>query len=371
MNAETAKERTGRRLNKTVEDKATLQSAILRVYSDEHNLDWQLASGEINGVRAQPSHPYHAASVGKTFTATIVAMLAEEGELAFGDPIQDYLDEEVLDGLHVYKGQEYTDEITIRHLLNHTSGLPHFHPEDRALFNRKPEESPEGQTFFDVMLSDPDRVWEPRETTEWAKEHLEPHFPPGGGPYYSEVGYNLLGMIIERVTDSSYADALSDYVFDPLGMEHSYLPPFSEPAVEPDLPVADFYIDDEAYDVHQYRSFSAWWAGGQTVNTADELLRFHRGLAGNELVTAETLAEMRQWNKLSMGIDYGYGVLRLRPLPFLSKYYSWGGLGATSSFMFYTPSLDTYLAGTFNQWSYMGPCMRFLFRTLRTVNKIS
>ncbi len=72
-----------------------------------------------------------------------------------------------------------------------------------------------------------------------------------------------------------------------------------------------------------------------------------------------------------MGIDDGYGLLRLRPLPFLSTYYSWGGLGATSSFMFYPPRVDTSLVGTLNQWSFMGPGMRFLFRTLRTVDKTS
>lgn len=134
--------------------------------------------------------------------------------------------------------------------------------------------------------------------------------------------------------------------------------------------MTEFYIDDRAYDVDAYRSFSAWYAGGQTVNTAEDLLRFHRAVVAGELVSTETLQQMQEWNTVYMGLDYGYGLLRLRPLPFVSKYYSWGGLGATSSFMFYTPRLDTYLVGTFNQWSYMGPCMRFLFRTLRTVDKL-
>ncbi len=131
-----------------------------------------LASGEIDGAPAQPSHPYHAVRGGKTFTATTVAMLAEESELVFGEPIRRHLDEEVLGGLHVDKGQENTDEITVRYLLNHTSGAPVFPSGRSSYVQSKTRGIPEGQTFFDVILSDLDRVWEPRETTEWAKENV-------------------------------------------------------------------------------------------------------------------------------------------------------------------------------------------------------
>lgn len=370
MNDTAAREQIERRLEATVRDSPDLANAILLAYSDDRDIDWRFASGNVGDEPARPAHPYHAASVGKTFTATIIGMLVEEGNLAFDDPIHPYLADEVVDGLHEYNGTEYTDEITIHHLLSHTSGLPHFHPEERGLFNRKPEQSPGGETFFDVMLADPDRFWEPDESTQWAKENLTPHFPPGGGCYYSEVGYNLLGLIIEGVTGNEYAEVLANRLFDPLGMDHSYLAQFSEPSVESELPVMDFSIGDRTFDIEAYRSFSAWYAGGQTVNTADELLTFHRALVAGELVSEETLERMRQWNSLYMGVDYGYGLIRLRPLPFLAKYYSWGGLGATSSFMFYTPALDTFLVGTFNQWSFMTACMRFLFRTLRTINKV-
>ena len=297
-------------------------------------------------------------------------MLAENGDLSYDDPITEYLPEALLDGLHVYEGTEYTDDIEIRHLLAHASGLPHFHSEEYGMFSRKPERSADGKTFFDVMLADPSRHWDPQETTEWVKRHLSPHFPPGGGVHYSEVGYNLLGLIIEAVTSDSYQDALHEYTFDPLDMTHSYLAQFSTPAVESDHPVANFYIGDEPYDVELYRSFSAWYAGGQTVNTTEDLLNFHRALVDGELVTDETLAQMKQWQKLYMGLDYGYGIVRFRPLPFLKKYYCWGGLGATSSFMFYAPGMDVYLVGSFNQWKYMTNTVRFLFRTLRTVSRV-
>lgn len=153
-------------------------------------------------------------------------------------------------------------------------------------------------------------------------------------------------------------------------MEHSYLPPFSEPAVGSELPTAPFYIDEQKIDVDTVPSFSAFYAGGQTVNTSEELFRFHRSLVEGELVSDQTLQEMLQWNKLWQGIDYGYGVVRIRPLPFLKRFHSWGGLGASSAFMVYNPTIDVYLVGTFNQWSYMRKAMMFLFRTLRAISKV-
>jgi CubicO group peptidase (beta-lactamase class C family) len=370
MKHEEARSTIEERVRETVEDRSDIHNVHLLVHSGSRDIHWNMAFGQTNDHPADPDQPYHAASVGKTFTATLVGMLAENGQLSFDDPITEYLPGELLDGLHVYKGMEYTDDIQIRHLMAHTSGLPHFHSEEYGIFSRKPEQSADGKTFFDVMLADPSRHWDPEETTEWVKQHLSPHFPPEGGVYYSEVGYNLLGLIIEEVTSDSYEDALHEYIFDPLDMTHSYLSQFSEPTVESDHPVANFSIGDETYDVEKYRSFSAWYAGGQTVNTTEDLLKFHRALVDGELVTDETLAQMKQWQKLYMGLDYGYGTVRLRPLPFLKKYYSWGGLGATSSFMFYAPRIDVYLVGSFNQWKYMTNAMRFLFRTLRTVSKV-
>ena len=54
------------------------------------------------------------------------------------------------------------------------------------------------------MIEAPDRFWAPEETIDLAKEHLHPHFPPGDGILYSDVGYNLLGLIIEHVTEQPF-----------------------------------------------------------------------------------------------------------------------------------------------------------------------
>lgn len=371
MDPQSARSRIEGRLHAAVDGNPDLQSAFLLVHSDSRDLHWNMAAGRAGGIEATPEQPYYAASIGKTFTSTIVAMLAEAGDLDFDDPISAYLSDDIVENLHTYDGTDYSDAIRIRHLLGHTSGLPHSLPEGgRMFFNSRLEESEEGMTLFDEMLEHPERLWEPEETIEWAKQHLEAHFPPGEDCYYSEFGYNLLGLIIESVTGQPYHEALEAFLFGPLEMDHSYLPPFSEPAVESEFPTAPFLLEDEEIDVDAHRSLSAFYAGGNTVNTAEELFRFHRAVVEGDLVSDETLREMQQWNKLWQGIDYGLGIVRVRPLPFLTKYHSWGGLGASSTFMLYNPSIDVYLIGTFNQWSYMRKAMMFLFRTLRTLSNV-
>jgi CubicO group peptidase (beta-lactamase class C family) len=163
---------------------------------------------------------------------------------------------------------------------------------------------------------------------------------------------------------------LHEYLFEPLGMDRSYLSQFSEPTVRSDLAVQPIYVGNRKFDVERYRSFSGFYAGGQTVNTTEDLLAFHRALVDGRIVTEETLDEMTQWRNLTIGLDYGYGVARIRPIYLRSKYDSWGGLGATNAVMLYNPGNDIYMISTFNQTASRQKAMRFVFRALRTVSKI-
>jgi CubicO group peptidase (beta-lactamase class C family) len=200
--------------------------------------------------------------------------------------------------------------------------------------------------------------------------NLHPHFPPGDGTCYSDVGYNLLGLIIEHATGRPFHRVLHEDLFEPLGMDRSYLSHFSEPAVRSGLAVQSVYVGNRRFDVERYRSFSGFYAGGQTVNTAEDLLAFHRALVDGRIVTAETLAEMTRWRNLTLGLDYGYGVVRIRPIYLRSKYDSWGGLGATNAVMLYNPGNDVHIVSSFNQTASRQRAMRFVFRALRTVSKI-
>ena len=106
-----------------------VKNAYLLVHSDKTGLHLNLAEGPGDNGKPRPNQPNYMASVGKLFTSAIVSIMHEKGELSFDDRIGNYLDAGLMDGLHVYKGKDYSTDIQIRHHLNQTSGLPdNFYP---------------------------------------------------------------------------------------------------------------------------------------------------------------------------------------------------------------------------------------------------
>jgi D-alanyl-D-alanine carboxypeptidase len=80
----------------------------------------------------RPDTPFFVASVTKRFVATLVLQAAERGELALDDRMISHLSAELTDGLHVFKGVDYTPEITVHHLITHTAGLPDYWDKPRT-----------------------------------------------------------------------------------------------------------------------------------------------------------------------------------------------------------------------------------------------
>lgn len=72
-----------------------------------------------------------------------------------------------------------------------------------------------------------------------------------------------------------------------------------------------------------------------------------------------------------MGVDYGYGLTRVRMYPLMPKYNVWGHLGSTGSFMLYNPEMDLHVIGSFNKTDYTGPSIRFVIKVLKALSKYS
>lgn len=171
----------------------------------------------------------------------------------------------------------------------------------------------------------------------------------------------MLGLIIESITEKRYAEVLHETIFTPLNMNHSYLAHHSEPAVPSEYPVASLHLDELHIKVNDYRSFSSFYAGGQTVSTTEDLLVFMQALAKQQLLTDDSLRKMQDWKKMRVGIKYGYGLMQLQFLPFTNKYTAWGHLGASGAFMLYLPAIDLFLTGSFNQTAYRSKGINLLF----------
>lgn len=144
------------------------------------------------GIPNSTSTEYRIFSMTKQFTGACILLLQERGLLKVQDPVSKYVSDL----------PESWQAITLHQLLTHTSGIPNY-----------PDMTPRAKEYNRLGAT-------PREMVEVAAtQPLE--FKPGTKLNYSNTGYILLGMVIEKVSGQTYADFLKKNIFDPLGMEHS------------------------------------------------------------------------------------------------------------------------------------------------------
>jgi CubicO group peptidase (beta-lactamase class C family) len=289
-------------------------------------------------------------------------MLQEEGRLDLDDALSEYLPSDMIIGLHNYKGIDYSKEIRIKQLLQHTSGLPDY-------FEDAPKKGP---AFMELLFTQPDRTWQPQETIDFTKTKLTPHFPPGKGYKYSDTEYVLLGLLIEELTGKAFHEVLEEKIFIPLKMGNTYMHLHSKPTDDTTGNLAEIYVG--AAEISSFKSLSADWAGGGLATTSKDLLRFHRSLNEEKLVSKKSLRQMQKWVKESFGLEYGYGLrkFQLKKLnPLLGNLTLIGHSGTSGAFMYYCPEMEVYLTGTFNQTAYQKKHVVFMMQVLSQLKNLS
>lgn len=293
-----------------------------------------------SGLPMLPDDQFNIDSIAKMMTATIVMKLIEAGELGLDDRIGRHLPHSLTEGLHVYQGRSYGEEITVRQLLNHTSGIADDWAQPR---------------FLELIMADLERCWRPEETVEFVKKNCEPAFAPGGGFKYTDVGYNLLGLIVERVTGRGLHEVYRDLLLDPLGMDHTYRPSHerARPRFRGRGPSRRYLDDIECTLVPAV--MTADWAGGGLISTTEDLNRFMRAFVNNRIFEhQETRGEMFRWVKSGPFHNYGYGISRVLFDESDNPEHAglgeiWGHAGSSYCFMFYWPREDVTMIGTLNQ----------------------
>lgn len=331
-----------------VQKDKNVKNAYLLVHSEKLGIDLNIAEGKTGEIQANPEQATHLASSGKLFTATIVAMLCHRGLLSFDDKISKHLDADLMRGLHVYKGREYSGDITVRQLLMQTSGL--------------------NDVFFPLlekMLEDPNLEMTVREALEWGKTNLKPVAVPGRRHYYTDTNYYLLGLIIESITEKPFHEAVHEMIFAPLGMDNAYVNGHSEPKAKPAYPPAHIYLFNINL-IDNERIARLDYAGGGIVAPLSEFLLFMKALVDGRLVKQATLNQMI-YDDVNMGFPvlgfrYGYSVWKPRAIPLLlpEKFFCWGCVGVTGAFIFYHPGTETHVIGTFNDKLYTSKALRFM-----------
>ena len=366
ISKDTAKKMFSDLISKDVQKSKDITGAEVLIYSDKLGLNEAFAlerKADGSVVNGDASTPFHIASIGKTFTAVLIAKLQESGKLTFDDKIDNYLSADVLKGLFVFNGVDYQSEVTNKQLLGHTSGVADYW-EDPVI---------SGKTMQEIVLADPDHLWTPQELINFSRDNQKVFNKPGAAFHYSDTGYVLLGLIIEKVTNKSFDQNLTDEIFTPLQMDDSYLMFYSYPKNMPKKEIAKIWFNGT--EVSKYNSLSVDWAGGGIVSTLDDLLKFHKALVEGKSISAQNLAAMETFdNKYIPGIHYGLGMMQLRfeEFFFLLRGYPrmTGNMGSFSTLMFYDDVHETYVVMNFGSTGHKQKAVQDLISIVQPLVRI-
>lgn len=264
-------------------------------------------------------------SITKSFVATAILMLVEEGWIQLNDNIGQYLP--------AYPN--VPADVTIRELLNHRSGISDYLNENPASLT--------------AWALHPDSIW----IADTILHHyvLEPNFPVGNAWAYSNTNYLLAGLVIESVTGKPWYQVIRERILDPLELTHTFVFPWESPGTQP---VSHGWLDfDNNGNVDDVQGlgipveglFSLAGSAGCMLTTPADLVRFHERLHGGHLLNPATLAEMHTDYVVNpaFGLKYGLGAAAFT-LP--QNLENWGHNGRLiyNSFALYFPGEQMALA---------------------------
>ncbi len=232
------------------------------------NLEWDIAN--------TPAAKFRIGSVTKQFTAAAILLLQEQGKLTLDAPVKTYWPD----------APATWDAITVRHLLQHTSGIPNFtSADDFATVKFLP-------TTRDELIA------------RFADEPLE--FTPGGEFSYSNSGYLLLTAIVEEVSGADYAAFVKANIFDPLGMSDTVID-VSADVVK--MRAAGYMPTPEGPANAEYVNMAIPQGAGALYSTTHDLLKWQRGLFAGDVLQPDSLAVMTAPGVTTGGnTTYGLGV---------------------------------------------------------------
>jgi D-alanyl-D-alanine carboxypeptidase len=243
----------------------------------------------------------------KTFLATVVLQLVDEGRLTLDDKVE-----------RVLPGVVHDDRITVRQLLNHTSGL-------HEVLATLP--SPRSAEFLKIRY----KTWTTEELVARATAYPV-DFDPGSKVQYNNTGYLVLGLIVEKLTGNSYGEEIKHRIIQPLQLKSTSVPgtnPFIlGPHARGYLPLEQGLVDITHVNP------SILNAAGEIISTTHDLNRFFQALLDGDLLPAHLLNEMQSTAHES---QYGLGLIR-RTLPCGDAWGKDGDAPGYSTWTFVSPN---------------------------------
>ena len=232
------------------------------------NMEWDIPN--------ESDTKHRLGSITKQFTAVLILQLVEEGKLKLDDPVSTYLPD---------YPKASGDKVNLHQLLTHSSGIPNY-------------------TSFPNFFNEHSR--NPYKSVEFIGkfQDLDLEFEPGEKFAYSNSGYFLLGVIIEKVTGKSYEENLQERIFDPLNMKDSG---FDHHEVILKKRASGYQKRGDSYSNAPYLDMSIPYAAGSLYSTVEDLYLWDRALAANKLLSKENKDLMFVGHISSGNGAYGYG----------------------------------------------------------------
>ena len=289
------------------------------------------AAGLADPATSRPLRPdatFRLASNTKTFAAATALRMTELGALDIDATIADILPGELVRRLVVIDGVSHGAEVTIRHLLTHSSGVS----------------SVDDPSFIARLISDPRHVWTPREKVE-ASLPVPPTGAPGEVVIYSDTGYVLLAMVLEEVSGEPLAELYRRLLrFGALGLRTVYLEKLEPVPLASGARLRHLWNGTDVSDVDATCDL---WGGGGLVSDARDLAEFWSALfTGRVFESPATLAQMCVTRpEPSTGRDLGMGVMRGE----VGAGQIWFHTGAWGSFALHDPASSVTVAGAMTE----------------------
>ncbi|WP_394746871.1 serine hydrolase domain-containing protein [Spongiimicrobium salis] len=320
-------------LDPTSENPVNSISLLIKT-NDSTLIDKVVGLREQNGEKAETTDQFRTASSTKTFIATIILQMEEEGVFTLSDNIYPYLQNIEylrLDDFHFYEGLAFAKEMNIEQLLAHKSGLA-------DIFNDKQE------AFFARVMQNPQLQYQPKTIVDLYFElglYKEAKFKPGEGWHYSDMNYVLLGLLIEKLDQKSLSQSIRDRILYPLKMKDTYF---------------EFYEKTHSSNgrIHQYvgntdfntinTSFD--WSGGGLVSTHQDLAVFIEALFEGKLISEQSLQKMITVQPTEeTHLPYGLGVYQ----SVYDGHTFYGHYGFYGTYIGYSPESKTVLSYCISQ----------------------
>jgi len=309
--------------------KKHVYGAVFYISSEDNSIDLISASGNI-----KEDTQYYIASINKFFISSIILKLYVENKLELHDKISKYLPAEITEKLHVYRGKDYSEDLTIAHLMSHTSGLPCYLTDKQA----------NGKKVISNLEVGIDQPWPIDKAIQHAKR-MKTHFPPGkdGHAKYVDTNYQILSIVVKNITGQSINIVLNK-LFQELNLTKTHV-------------CED--VDNEKFVPIRYKSNEIHIplflnsTQNEIISTAKDQMKFLKAFFNGYFFPKERLNELEKWNKIFFPFKYGIGIQKFYMPRILSPLYAVpnmiGHCGSNGSVAFYVPDANVYITGTINQ----------------------